>query len=160
MDPVLKRDFEYLLWLLSRREYPEKKLREKLRTRKLTTEQADVLMTELKERGFLSDERFRRARARQLTRRGEGPRNIKAKVKAETGGELAETEMHAVYEDLGTSSHEVLTQYLGKELAKLERSGRHDPKAIKQKLIERALRKGFGYDEVKLGLAALTENSQ
>lgn len=145
----LKRDYEYLLWLLARRDYPEKKLREKLKSRAVTPENSNVLLEELKESGYFSEERFRKARARQLTRRGEGPRAIKAKVRSETGKDLSSTEMDEVYSDLGTTDMHVLKIYLEKEFAKLTRSGRFEEKQIKQKLIDRAMRKGFNYDQTK-----------
>lgn len=152
---ALKRDYEYLLWLLSRRDYPEKKLREKLRARKVIETDIEALLAEVKEAGYFSEERFRKARARQLTRRGEGPRAIKSKVKAETGIEMPESEMHQVYEDLGTTDYEVLHAYLTKEQSKLLRSQRFEPKQIHQKLTERAMRKGFSYDLIKKVILAI-----
>lgn len=156
MKDALKRDYEYLLWLLSRRDYPEKRLREKLRSRKLDPTDIDTLLEKLKDSGFFSEERFRKARARQLTRRGDGPRAIKAKVKSETGRDLTTDEMEEVYLDLGTTDFDVLRGYMEKELAKLKRSSQNlEPPAIKQKLIERAMRKGFGYDQIKRVLTEL-----
>jgi regulatory protein len=145
----LKRDFEYLLWLLSRRDYPEKKLREKLKSRGVSVEGSDELLAELKQSGYFSEERFRKARARQLTRRGDGPRSVKAKLKSETGIDISATELEEVYSDLGTTDLQVLKSYLEKESNKLTRSGRFDAQQIKQKLIERAMRKGFNYDQTR-----------
>lgn len=150
----LKRDYEYLLWLLSRRDYPEKKLREKLKARGVSVEGADELLNALKDANFFSEERFRRSRARQLTRRGEGPRAIKAKVKSETGKDMSTQEMDDVYTELGTTDLEVLKAYIQKERAKLTRSGRFEEKEITQKLIERSMRKGFSYDQIKKTLAS------
>ncbi len=149
MKDTLKRDYEYLLWLLSRRDYPEKKLHEKLKSRGLCAEDATTLLSRLKDSGYFSEERFRKARARQLTRRGDGPRSIKAKLKAETGNDLSSSELDEVYSDLGTTDMQVLKTYLEKELSKLTRSGRFEDKQIKQKLIERAMRKGFNYDQTR-----------
>jgi SOS response regulatory protein OraA/RecX len=148
----LKRDYEYLLWLLARRDYPEKKLREKLKAREVSVADSDTLLERLKEAGYFSEARFRRARIRQLTRRGDGPRALKAKLKVETGNEVTTSEIEDVYQELGTSDLEVLAAYLQKEFDKLSRSGRHDDKTVRQKLTERALRKGFGYDQAKRAL--------
>lgn len=158
LKETLKRDYEYLLWLLSRRDYPEKKLREKLRARKVIPDDIDLLLNAVREAGYFSEERFRKARARQLTRRGDGPRAVKAKVKAETGIEMPAGEMTQVYEDLGTSDLEVLNTYLTKEHNKLLRSGRFESRQISQKLIERAMRKGFSYDLIKKVMTALLAN--
>lgn len=121
----------------------------------MTESEITNLIDTIKDRGYFSEDRYRQARARQLTRRGDGPRSVKNKVKLETGTALSDLELKQVYEDLGVSSHQVLVDYLNKEHQKLTRGGRLESKQIQTKLVERALRKGFSYDQIKLHLATV-----
>jgi len=144
-----QRNLDYLLWLLSNKEYPEKALRRKLKLRKVEDADADELIDFLKEKDYLSDKRFKAARASELVRRGEGPRSIQQKINREAGSNINEDSFEDVYERLNTDSKEVLEKFLEKEYSKLLRGKFADDKyKIKQKLIERAARRGHDLGEV------------
>lgn len=73
----------YLIFLLSKQEYSEKKLREKLTQKTTNQEWIEKALSELKEKKWQSDDRYAEIKIRNRTLSGYGPLYIKMELRQE-----------------------------------------------------------------------------
>ena len=70
----------YLLYLLSKRDYSEKEVRTKLKLKEYSSEEIELAIEKAKEHKWLSDERFCSAFLRYRAQQGIGPRRLKQEL--------------------------------------------------------------------------------
>lgn len=71
----------YVLYLLSKRDYSEKQLRSKLKMKEYEAVEIDEAIAKAQEHNWQSDERFCRAFIRYRSQQGIGPRRLKQELK-------------------------------------------------------------------------------
>jgi regulatory protein len=136
---------DYLIYLLGRREYSEKELRARLKTRACTPEETEDAMTFIKENGIQSDDRYAAAKARMEGRR-KGNRGV-----------------HYALASKGIRPEQIAQQLAdlpSEEVRVREAVRRFDGKALDMKLKGRVWRflasRGFSPNAIKAGIAHLT----
>ena len=75
--------YDYCIYLLSRQDYSEFKLRQKLRQRQTETEEINQTITKLKEKNFLNEERYKQLFIKKWILRGEGKQKIRLRAEQE-----------------------------------------------------------------------------
>lgn len=135
------------LGLLSKKEYSEFKLRQKLLSAKnidIDSAQLDQVISWLKAQGYLSDQRYKELRVRGLLRKGKSHRDIQWKCQEENIT-VSNEEISAVQDDLQISDKERLWPHIDKKIRTLgkELSDWDCFIKVKQSLIQ----KGFEVDD-------------
>jgi len=134
----------YSLWLLGKRAYSEKQIREKLAKKEYPTEEIEATVKKLRDLKFLDDLEFARNFIRQAT-------SSKPKGKYRLTMELSQKGVakdlieQAISENLTDESKlalDTLKRY-GKKFARLDRQKRFE------KSIRFLLARGFSYDDAK-----------
>ena len=75
--------YNYLVKILSSRDYSEHKLREKLREKKYPASEIEAAITEIKSRGLLREEVFTESRIRSFMNKGLSVNHIRQKLRQE-----------------------------------------------------------------------------
>jgi SOS response regulatory protein OraA/RecX len=141
-----KRERSYLIWLLSRKDYPRRQLEEKLRKREVPKDAIKKLLDQLIDDGWYNEGTFKKVRTRQLIKRGYGPSLIKAKLGRERL-KVDNEEIAAAYEELGTDAQLQIIEAV-KKLQRRYLPRNLDKRALDQKIIQALLRKGFNVSAV------------
>lgn len=140
-NTTLTRARSYVLWLLARRDYPRRQLEEKLRKRELSPEQIKTLLNTLAENGLYKEETFKKLRTRQLLKKGFGPSMVKAKMSRDRIVPTQE-ELNTAYDELELSPEAQIKQLIEKYTKRYEYLAL-EQRALKQRIIQALLRKGF-----------------
>ena len=138
----------YIYDLLSKREYSEKEIKEKLLTKfskKVEKEEKSELKDQIEEvvqvfidNKYLSNERYTEAKTRSLINRKNGPKKIEQELK-----------MKGISESLIKQYLSENEDKLSEEILKLkEKYGSIEDQKEKQKIYRRLLYKGYTYDQV------------
>lgn len=92
----------YLLYLLSKRDYSEKEVRTKLKLKEYGSEEIELAIEKAKEHKWLSDERFCSAFLRYRAQQGIGPRRLKQELKMKGIADylITQTLEEAEYEEI------------------------------------------------------------
>lgn len=133
--------YNYSIFLLSKREYSEKKLRTKLIEKGHLEAEINECITKVKEQGYLSDERFKEARIVGLARKGKSIRDIKFKLESE-GVPSNTEEIEQVIKKREVPYRDKILDKLQKKREVLERKYQ-DPRVIRQKMYEFSVRQGI-----------------
>jgi len=141
MSEELARARSYVLALLARRDYPRSTLERKLKLRKLDSASIKVLLDDLTERGIFREELYVRARTRQLLRKGEGPRLVKARLKRQKC-EIGDADIEAAREILGENAEEPLRRLVVKTLLRWRRKGELEAREVERKCFQSLAPKG------------------
>lgn len=75
--------FMYLVKIISARDYSEHKLREKLREKKYSNEEAEDAINEIKAKGYLKEDLYTEARVKAFMHKGYSPNYIRQKLSQE-----------------------------------------------------------------------------
>jgi len=150
-NTTLTRARSYVLWLLARRDYPRRQLEEKLRKRELSPEQIKTLLDALAENGLYKEETFKKLRTRQLLKRGFGPSMVKAKMSRDRIVPTQE-ELNTAYEELELSPEGQIKLLIEKYARRYEYLAL-EKHALKQRIIQALLRKGFSISIVMREMA-------
>mgnify|MGYP001165364190 CR=1 FL=1 len=143
-----KKAYNYCIFLLSKRDYSEYKIKNKLRSRKHTPEIITEVIGQLTEQGYLREEEYKRQRIKQFILKGFANKFILQKLSQEhlTG---EEEEIEKIRNEQYLYSDEMIDQLIQKKLR-----GKDIPKDFesKQKLKNKVLRflilKGHSFDSV------------
>lgn len=147
LDDSIKSAKEYLIWLLSRRDYARSKLKEKLTARGLSHEEAENLLKEVEAKGYYDEIRYQKQRIKQFLRRGHGAALIKAKLKVEKIS-VNQEDFSEAHHHLGTSPLMLLKTLALKQLSKLEKKDLA-PLELKSRLFRFLLSKGHSSADIQ-----------
>ncbi|MBN4067187.1 regulatory protein RecX [Simkania negevensis] len=90
--------FKYVLFLLSKAEYPAVKVRNKLKQRDVPQEIASQVITECEKKGYINDSRWLEQFVHSQAKRKKGPQWIRAKL-ASIGFQADKDELDALLEE-------------------------------------------------------------
>ena len=148
-----KKSLEYAFWLLGRRAYTQKQIREKLESKEFGSQDIESTVERLINLKFLDDFEFAKNYVRQSTL-GKPKGKYRLKIELSRKGvdkeliEQALTEELSGEEDLASQA---LARY-GKKFAKLDRQKRYE------KSMRFLLGRGFSYDVAKKAVATQSSN--
>jgi SOS response regulatory protein OraA/RecX len=140
----------YLLWLLSKRDYPKRTLVSKLKARGLELSEINNLIEELIETGIYNEESFKKVRVRSLLKKGHSPGITRMKLKSQ-GCETLNEEIQQGYLDISSSEAEELKKLAAKLLLRQKAPGTPDKEHL-DKLIRRLQSKGHSYSKSRTAL--------
>lgn len=131
----------YVLYLLSRREYSQKELRQKLKYREVSTEEIDAVLEKMTELGLQSDQRFLESRVRMQKSAGKGPGYLRAELgqhqlSSEKIQEVLESDEHNWTE----AAFDLVERKFGVPPFSLD---------VQRKAFSLLLRRGFSFDLAK-----------
>lgn len=156
-DDNKNRSFEYGLWLLGRRPYTQKNLREKLEGKKFESDEVDAAISRLLELGFLDDLEFAKNYIRQSTLgKPKGGRRIRFELMRKgVDKELIEQAIEEA--NLHDAEPELIMLALKNYLKKLHNLPR-------EKIYARAMgflmRRGFPYNESKKAISTYLDEGR
>ena len=140
--------YQYSLRLLSKRDYPEKKLREKLYQKKFLDADIDSAVKKLLEMNYLREEEYARARIQGYLRKGYSAKFIKSKLSSEVSFEpelIKDVQSGMNFDTRSSLQGLIQKKTKGVDIAKL-------PFEEKQKALLKVKRflfsKGYGFDEI------------
>jgi|JI10StandDraft_1071094.scaffolds.fasta_scaffold966681_2 SOS response regulatory protein OraA/RecX len=136
----------YLLRILTRRDYPRHQLENKLKKFSLTAVEIKQVIDELIEDGLFKKDSYKMGRSRELLKKGFGKRVIEQKLKV-VKESLAPSELTTLCEDLEITSQNQIRQLIEKLLSK-ESSASLEPQKRKQRIINFLVRKGHNFNEI------------
>jgi regulatory protein len=148
---TLKRARQYVLWLLGRRDYSEFALLNKLKSKGLPKDEAQTLLSNLNEEGLFRPENYKRARTRQLIKRGLGPNLVKSKLRQEKC-EVSDSEIENLLDEQNSSIAQELKEAIKRTQVRLEKRKNLKPEDFQKKLIQYLMSKGHAYFEIKKAL--------
>lgn len=140
----------YVLFLLSRREYPRRDLISRLVKRGVSASDAEALLDSLREEGWFRENAYAEARLRQWVRKGLGARAIEAKARSERLP-IRENMIEAAYETAGSDPVDQVRSLIRKQL-RMRLKGRawgdftkEDARSIRQKILHSIGQKGHPF---------------
>ncbi len=160
-----QRAYSYTVKLLTGRDYSEKKIREKLLQKKCSKTIIDQILEEIKERGFLREERYVEARIKAFMNKGYSKRYILQKISQEAEQINADI-IDTIFLEYRTTEEEQITKLVQKRIPKVLPIDFEEKKKIFQKVLRFVVSKGHNpsgaFRFIKLamgkdGLAALEE---
>lgn len=148
MNNIDKKIKAYIYDMLSKREYSEKELKQKIYNKfskyiekesyNELNEVIDKQITFFKEKNYLSNERFAESKVRSLINKKTGPKKIKQELK-----------MKGIEDSLIEKFMEENTQTINEQIAELkEKYSEITDQKEKQKIYRRLLYKGYTYDQI------------
>lgn len=132
----------YGIWLLSRKEYSEKEIKDKFIKKEYAPNECEDVIAYLKERKYLSDERFAESYVRYGLNNKWGLEKIKQKIIYEKG--ISKEVLNIILEDLDIDETENIKNIINSKYRKLDLN---DPKS-KQKVFRGLASKGFQINDV------------
>jgi SOS response regulatory protein OraA/RecX len=138
---VLTRERNYILWLLTGRDYSRKKLESKLRLRGLSPIEIQELLDNLEKQKLYQPTSFVRARTRSLARKGYSSDGISRKLREDGIRETA-TQVNDLLNDEGIASETALKLLLDKGARKATSD------EIPPSLLRKCLTRGHRYSEI------------
>src|SRR5690606_2214906 len=132
----------YGIWLLSRKEYSEKEIKDKFIKKEYAPNECEDVIAYLKERKYLSDERFAESYVRYGLNNKWGLGKIKQKIIYEKG--ISKEVLNIILEDLDIDETENIKNIINSKYRKLDLN---DPKS-KQKVFRGLASKGFQINDV------------
>ncbi|MCB9060359.1 MAG: regulatory protein RecX [Halobacteriovoraceae bacterium] len=119
--------YEYAITLLSKKNYSELKLKQKIATKKYSLEEIDQAIEKIKEKNFLREDYYIEGRAKGLLRKGYSPQYIALKIQNEGPNVSAEDIINIANEngiDLNLIKQELVNKKLktlGPEMSEFEK---------------------------------------
>jgi len=147
--------YQYSIRLLSQRDYPRKKLIEKLISRGFETEEIFDAITELKEVGLFDENRYAEARIKGLIHKGWSKSFITKKMGLE-GVEVTPEMLERCYRYLDITEYDQAEKLLIKKIKNINDLSFND----RQKATRYALSKGHSFDKIKEILESLSNHPQ
>lgn len=132
----------YGIWLLSRKEYSEKEIRDKCIKKEYDVKDIQEVIDYLKERKYISDERFTESYIRYGLNNKWGLGKIKQKIMYEKG--ISKELLNTILENFDIDETENIKNIINSKYRKLDLS---DPKN-KQKVFRGLASKGFKINDV------------
>lgn len=132
----------YGIWLLSRKEYSEREIRDKFIKKEYDPKECEDVIEYLKDRKYISDERFAESYIRYGLNNKWGLGKIKQKILYEKG--ISKEILNIILEDLQIDETENIKNIINTKYRKLDIS---DPKS-KQKIFRGLASKGFQINDI------------
>jgi len=149
-----KRIYNYSIHLIARQDYSEYKLRQKLRSKKDNPiEEVEEVLAELKNKGLLREDRYRRLFIRKWMSKGESEDKIRKRGSMEKLS-FEEGEFESVTEELGFTDDDSLEKLIQKKLRSKEIPTDKEAKfKLRDKVLRFLISKGHDYSDAKKALA-------
>lgn len=141
---------KYLVRLLSKRDYSEHKLRQKLREKEYDKEEADFAIAYVVEKNWLREENYTKARIQAFLRKGLSQQHIVQKLKLEKIT-ITSDDIDIVAKDISLDSDTQINGLLQKKFGKFTLSELKDQKQ-RAKMIRFLMSKGHSYDSISTAL--------
>lgn len=138
--------YETVLYLLSRQNYSEFKLRNKLKQKEFSEAEISDAITKAKEKNYFNEESYIRSKILYRVQKGESTQFIKNRLTQENI-EVTKTEIEELASDNQLDQFEILKTLINKKLKGEE--FKNLPPKKQQSLLGHLLRKGHRYDEIK-----------
>lgn len=134
--------YNYLVKLLSFRDYSEHKLREKLREKKFSPEESETAINDLKSKGYLKEDLYTEARIKGFMHKHYSASYIKQKLKVEKL-EVEISTIWDIFEEYHISEEDQIQNLLRKKLKnKKETLEKEDYYKLSQSAIRYVISKG------------------
>jgi regulatory protein len=144
----MKQDaYQYCLYLLSRQDYSEFKLTEKLKLKQFDKAAIEEAIMRLKEKKYLREDEYKRLTARRWIQKGYSDELIKRRAEQEKL-HISSQELLMWRDECNQSSSESLHQLIQKK----SRGKDLQEDKVREKVLRFILSKGFSYDEAKRAL--------
>lgn len=142
--------------LLSKQDYSEFKIKTKLQSLGLDTEQIDIAIDKIKQENFLNDERYQKNLVKKLIHKGYSPIFIQERLKHD-GIFISEGEILSFFEEEMIKPRDQIKMLIEKKLTKTSIPFKSEPDKNKmlKKLLNFILAKGHDFEET---LAYLEDN--
>jgi regulatory protein len=146
----MNKAYNYCIYLLSRQDYSEFKLRQKLRMKKeFLPIEIDETLESLKTRGLLNEENYRRLFIRKWMMKGESEDKIRNRG-AQEKLQFEPQEFAAVTEELDISDEDNIEKLVAKKLrAKIIPQDNQEKYKLRDKVLRYLISKGHGYEDSK-----------
>lgn len=141
-----KEAYNYSINLLSRRDYSRYKLSKKLKEKKFSNEEIEVVIEKLIEQNYLREDEYLRIRTRQLIEKGLSNQLIlrtAQEERIEINTELIET-LRAEYE---RSSDDIINELVQKKIRYKSFNGFEEKMKLKNKVLRYLLSKGHNFED-------------
>ncbi len=132
--------YNYLIRLLSGRDYSEHKLREKLKLKKYPANEIDAAINEVKTKGYLREEAYSEARIKAFMNKGYSVNFIKQKLSQEKV-QVSNDQITEVFDEYQESELDQIKKLLAKKLKNISQD-KEEAFKEKQKAARFALSKG------------------
>lgn len=154
-----RRIYNYCVHLLARQDYPEYKLRQKLRSKPQNLpHMIDEVLVKLKERGLLREESYRRLFIRKWMIKGESEDKIR-KRGAQEKLEFESHEFEQAANELGISDDDNIEKLIAKKLRSKEiPQNKEDYYKLREKTLRFLISKGHSYEAAKSSLDQYLKN--
>lgn len=91
--------YQYVIYLLSKKEYSEYAIRKKLAKKEYSSKEIDDVIVKIKEQNYLNNDRFAKIKIKHLVRKGSGANFIKQKMKFEENIEVSNDLINSILEE-------------------------------------------------------------
>jgi regulatory protein len=141
--------YQYSLYLLSRQDYSEHKLRQKLKFKQFETKEIDETISKLISNNYLREEEYKRLLARRWILKGYSDSLIKRKGEQEKLS-FEQTDLDSWREELGTNKEVSIQTLVDKKMrGKDIPTDRESLQKLKNKVSRFLISKGYGFDDVR-----------
>ncbi len=148
----MEKAYQYCVWLLSKQDYSEFKMRQKLRMKKYLPPEIEETITKLKSKGFLREENYRRLFIRKWMIKGEAEDKIRSRGAMEKL-QFSKEEFDTVSQELGLSDEDNLEKLIQKKLRMKAIPQEREAKfKLRDKVLRFLISKGHDYSEAKSAL--------
>jgi len=150
-----KRIYNYSIHLLARQDYSEFKLKRKLRSKKDNLpHEVDEVILELKNKGLIKEENYRRLFIRKWMMKGESEDKIKKRGGMEKL-QFETEEFRAIEIELGFTDEDSIEKLINKKLRAKEIPEDYQSKnKLRDKVLRFLISKGHGFEESRRALNA------
>ncbi len=146
--------YSYCIYLLSKQDYSEFKMRQKLRQKRdFLPHEIDETIASLKAKGYLREDAYRRLFIRKWMQKGESEQKIRQRGAMEKL-QFEPEEFSTVEEELGFNEDDSIEKLVEKKLRSKEiPSDSKERGKLRDKVLRFLISKGHGYDEAKKALS-------
>ncbi len=145
----MNKAYSYCIYLLSRQDYSEYKIRQKLRQKEYTPQEIEETLTSLKSKGYLNEANYRRLFIRKWMMKGESPEKIRYRG---AGEKLVfeNAEFETVKNELGMSDEGNIQKLIEKKLRLKDIPADPEEKfKLRDKVLRFLISKGHSYEKAK-----------
>ncbi len=139
---IFKKAYNYCIYLLSQRDYSERKLRLKLETKEYTHETIEEVITKLHQHKYIQEEEYARARIRALIHKGYSLYYISQKL-AQERLEVENEVIQTLFDELGMTEEDQRQLLIQKKLRGLNPNDQKTKDKIMRYLISKGHRPNY-----------------
>lgn len=143
----LKKAYNYCIFLLSKRDYSEYKIANKLRSRKHSPDIIHAVITKLTDQGYLREEEYKKQRIKQFILKGCSNKYIIQKLALEKLT-CEDDDIDTIRNDQSLSSDDMIIKLIEKKLRSKEVPQDFESKQkLKNKVLRFLISKGHSFDQ-------------